>query len=276
MPLAGRMKLNTFLALIGSSIAVCGSATFIGSSIFWPDTPEPDPEPIVAIASPVEASSSTPAVAVAVAVAVAAAPETAEAIVLSWQGRALGSEKRKDIESGKPFKINLYQDSGHTTVNRAKVDLDRDDRWDEKWTFDGTTITRQVSPSDDENYSEELTWSGSAWTAPGAEPAPAPTTAAATEAPSIGRPVDQYLVAQRGRDLGTSKIKDATKGQSYKVNLYQDAGNGVINRAKIDLDRDDRWDEKWTFDGVTITRKVSPGDNEDYSVSQVWGPEGWQ
>jgi hypothetical protein len=50
-------------------------------------------------------------------------------------------------------------------VNRAKIDLDRDDKWDEKWTFDGTNISRKVSPNDDEDYSQEYDWNGSEWVA---------------------------------------------------------------------------------------------------------------
>lgn len=85
--------------------------------------------------------------------------------LMSWIGKDLGSKKRKDAVKGNAWKINLYQDAGKTAMNRAKVDLDRDDKWDEKWTFDGKNISRKVSPADDENYSEEFDWSGSDWTA---------------------------------------------------------------------------------------------------------------
>ena len=59
--------------------------------------------------------------------------------------------------------MNLYQDDGHSSVNRAKVDLDRDDKWDEKWTFKGDTIQRKVAPKDDEQYTRTLHWTGSGW-----------------------------------------------------------------------------------------------------------------
>jgi hypothetical protein len=52
-------------------------------------------------------------------------------------------------------------------VNRLKVDLDRDEKWDEKWTFasDGGTdgVKRQVAPNDDEAYTEEYRLDGERW-----------------------------------------------------------------------------------------------------------------
>lgn len=83
--------------------------------------------------------------------------------LMSWVGKDLGSKKKKDARKGKGWKINLYQDDGNSSMNRAKVDLDRDDRWDEKWTFDGKNISRKVAPDDDENYTDEYDWDGSAW-----------------------------------------------------------------------------------------------------------------
>lgn len=71
--------------------------------------------------------------------------------------------KKKDITKGRPYKINLYQDAGKNSVNRAKVDLDRDDKWDEKWTFDGSNISRKVAPAADESYSESYVWNGAEW-----------------------------------------------------------------------------------------------------------------
>ena len=83
--------------------------------------------------------------------------------VMQWAGKSLGSDKLKDVTKGRPYKVNLYQDSGKSTMNRAKLDLNRNDKWDEKWTFDGPNITRQVAPADDENYTETYIWNGSAW-----------------------------------------------------------------------------------------------------------------
>lgn len=197
---------------------------------------------------------------------------------MSWAGKTLASGKGKDVQPGASFKVNVYQDEGHSTVNRAKVDLDRDDKWDEKWTFDGAKVTRESAPADDERYTVTDVWDGAAWSRMGgasSSAAAAPATAAGAGA-GVGRPVDRFILDQLGRDLGTDKIKDATKGQSYKVNLYQDAGHSSFNRAKVDLDRDDKWDESWTIDGQTVTRKVAPNDDENYSLSHTWGASGWQ
>ena len=84
--------------------------------------------------------------------------------MLAWVGKDLGSDKRKDVTEGRAWKVNVYQDAGQATANRAKVDLDRDDRWDQKWTFHDTgEVRRQVSPNDDETYTIEETWDGAAW-----------------------------------------------------------------------------------------------------------------
>lgn len=91
------------------------------------------------------------------------------------------------------------------------------------------------------------------------------------------RDVDKLLMLDwAGRSISSPKLKDITKGRPYKVNVYQDAGKSAVNRAKVDLDRDDKWDEKWTFEeGGGITRKVAPSDDEDYSTVEVWNGERW-
>ncbi len=85
----------------------------------------------------------------------------------SWQGRTLRSEKVHDATKSKdtPYKINVYRDPGHTTVTRLRIDLDRDDRWDEKWTFDGEAVRRLIAPADDEHYTQTFTWAGNGWAA---------------------------------------------------------------------------------------------------------------
>lgn len=88
-------------------------------------------------------------------------------LILNWAQTDLRAKKRKDVSRGKPWKINVYQDAGNATVNRAKVDLDRDgpeSMWDEKWTFgaDGS-ITRKRSTRDDGTYDVEETFDGTNW-----------------------------------------------------------------------------------------------------------------
>ncbi|MFT5686695.1 MAG: hypothetical protein ACI8RZ_007651 [Myxococcota bacterium] len=264
MPLAGRMRLNTFLAMLAAGVATCGAAGVIIGPMVMPEREE-IVEPVAA-PQPVTSSTSSPPIA-----AVSSAAATPEAVVMQYAGKDLGTSKKKDVTSGQPFKVNVYQDDGHSVVNRAKVDLDRDDKWDEKWTFDGGTITRQIAPGDDESYTVTQHWDGATWSNG------APSEAAVAAAPAaVGRPVDQFILARAGKNLGTGKVKDASKGQAFKVNLYQDDGHSVMNRAKVDLDRDDKWDEKWTLDGSSITRKVAPGDDESYTVEETWSGSAWQ
>ncbi|MCW5802513.1 MAG: hypothetical protein KIT31_09000 [Deltaproteobacteria bacterium] len=92
----------------------------------------------------------------------AARPHDAE--VLAWQDKSLPGEKVKDTSKGKPYKIAVYRDAGKTTVNRAKVDLNRNGKDDEKYTFEPGKITLQRAPADDEKFTETYRWNGRGWT----------------------------------------------------------------------------------------------------------------
>jgi len=171
--LAGDLKLKTFLVAGGASVLLTlgGLAAFIVMR-------RPEPPPIVATITPATASATpataTPATARPARIAPASQPTPSAAgdlsrpqdtDVMRFVGQDLGSKKRKDVTSGKAYKVNVYQDDGKTSANRAKVDLDRDDKWDEKWTFDDDgSITRKVAPRDDEDYTEVWQWTGDAWT----------------------------------------------------------------------------------------------------------------
>ena len=156
MPLAGRMRLNTFLAMLAAGGAVCGAGWMILGSIFFPEpeVPEVPDEPAVA------EHSSPPSGTTSSSSSTASSTDSHEVVVMGFVGQDIGASKRKDVTTGRAFKVNVYQDDGHSTVNRAKVDLDRDDKWDEKWTFDGATITRQIAPADDETYTTTQFWDG--------------------------------------------------------------------------------------------------------------------
>jgi hypothetical protein len=121
-----------------------------------PQTPANDPS--TPTPTPTEGSATAPAG----KRDLAARPYDAE--VIAWSKRSISGDKMKDATKGKPYKLNLYKDAGKTTVNRAKVDLDRDDKFDEKYTFDTTKITLQRAPNDDDNYTETYHWNGSGWT----------------------------------------------------------------------------------------------------------------
>ena len=115
-----------------------------------------------------------------------------------------------------------------------------------------------------------------------AEGSPVATSASSSPLPSpalpaaSSRPWDSLILSRKGTDLGSDKIKDASQGQAYKVNLYQDAGSPTMNRAKVDYDRDEKWDEKWTFspDG-SVERQVAPADDENYTESWILREGSW-
>jgi hypothetical protein len=79
----------------------------------------------------------------------------------------ISGDKAKDVFSGKPYKVSLYKDAGQTRVNRLKIDLNRNEKWEEKWTFatdnGKEVVKRQVAPNDDEKYTIEYRLDGNRW-----------------------------------------------------------------------------------------------------------------
>jgi hypothetical protein len=74
------------------------------------------------------------------------------------------SDKIKDAFPRESFKVNIYRDGGSPTWTRLKIDLDRDEKDDEKWTLaNGQPDKRQVSTRDDGNYDREYRWRGAEW-----------------------------------------------------------------------------------------------------------------
>jgi hypothetical protein len=277
------MKFKTFRGLVLAG----GGAVLVTGIVFAARSCGEAPAPLATakVPAPPRAPSAAPPT-LPPPVSPVAAPGTLTAFerqVVERARVALGSDKLKDAFPGAPIKVNLYQDAGQALPNRAKLDLDRDDKWDEKWTFEpgSGAVAREIAPADDENYTVSLTLVGERWVAPGApEPTP-PAPAVAPSLPDGGVPLrrfdgDALTLAEQA--LSTDKVKDALPGP-VKVNLYQDVGYSQVNRLKLDLDRDDKWDEKWDFDRSTtpprVTRQVAPADDEVYS--ETWGlaPGGW-
>lgn len=118
-----------------------------------------------------------------------------------------------------------------------------------------------------------------------ASAAPGTPAAAAAAVPAGGqalRPMDERILARAAKPVSGDKVKDAFPGERWKVNLYKDAGHAGVNRLKIDLDRDEKWDEKWTFvqdgDRAEVKRQIAPADDEQYSVEYrlrhgAWAPK---
>jgi hypothetical protein len=94
--------------------------------------------------------------------------------ILESAHRSFPGDKLKDAMPGRPFKINLYKEPDEQFATRLKVDLDRDDKWDEKWSFSmkngQQVVKRQVAPNDDENYTIEYRLRGEAWMQKGGAP----------------------------------------------------------------------------------------------------------
>lgn len=89
------------------------------------------------------------------------------------------------------------------------------------------------------------------------------------------RDIDRLLLLDwKGHDLRRSKRTDVTRGRPYRVDVYQDEGASVATHARVDLDRDEKWDEEWVFepDGG-VRRKLAPNDDEDFTVFEVWTGE---
>ncbi|MCO4774250.1 MAG: hypothetical protein KDA24_29760 [Deltaproteobacteria bacterium] len=74
-------------------------------------------------------------------------------LLLDWKGRDIKSSKRLDVTKGRPYRVAVFQGDGRREVTEAKVDLDRDDLWDERWIFEEAgRVRREVAPKDDENF----------------------------------------------------------------------------------------------------------------------------
>jgi hypothetical protein len=114
---------------------------------------------------------------------------------------------------------------------------------------------------------------------PAAQPSgtPAPTPVSQAADPSLRR-VDQLvleLLTKRSNATG-DKIKDAFPREPFKVNVYRDGTSPTWTRLKIDLDRDNRDDEKWTLsNGQMDKRQVSTRDDEQYDREYRWRNGKW-
>jgi hypothetical protein len=283
MPLAGSIKLRSFLAVIvGIGI---GGVVWLVTQCRKDEAPAKPPE--VKIHEPKEPPPPTPTPTPTPA-SDKLAMRAWDDQVLSYHGESISGDKIKDASKGKPYKINVYKDAGHKTVNRVKVDINRNDKFDEKITFDGSKITLEIAPADDENYTKTYHWSGTAWVRDGAEPDGAriqPTKPGTTshEEPRVpagksdlpARAYDSEVIAWKDKSISGDKIKDATKGKSYKINVYMDAGKTTVNRAKVDINRNDKFDEKYTFEPGKITLQRAPADDEQYTETYHWTGDGW-
>lgn len=115
--------------------------------------------------------------------------------------------------------------------------------------------------------------------APPPSPAPRPTAAPPVRTepevfPEL-RPVDEAAMSALERPLPSAIVEDASPGRPFRVRLARAADPATPGTLTIDLDRDGRFDEKWTL-STPIARDVSPADDEQYTEHTVWSDRGWQ
>ncbi len=166
------MKFRTFRLLAVGGVLLAG-----GGLVYWlqaraPATPPAQPMKVLAPrpaaptnAAPTNAAPTNAAPTNAAPGDLSLRPMDQE--ILTRLGAPILGEKAKDVFSGRPYKVNLFQDGGAKLPNRVKIDLDRDDKWDEKWSVerDGAAlkVKRQVAPADDERYTDEYRLDAGRW-----------------------------------------------------------------------------------------------------------------
>ncbi len=197
-----------------------------------------------------------------VEVPIAAAAPTGDPtlrIIAAIQRPALAT-KSKDLLGPGTWKVSLYDDDGDMRWDRVKIDKDRDGKPDERWNHKQGRWERDGGAQ----VLEGIHWrpaggaGGTAVVKAEAAASDPPLAVAAKAAPAAGkRDPTQAIVAALRRPATGKKQKDLFGGAGPKVNLYDDDGDGRWDRAKVDLDRDDSWDERYTVKGAAIGRKIT-------------------
>jgi hypothetical protein len=171
--LAGRMKLQNFVlagvvvavAAIGGGYWACKSSDATKDDAPAPAKPAPEAAkaPVAPPVTPTPPVPSTPAKSPAESGTDDIGKRAYDDEVLAWRTKSIAGDHLKDVTKGKPYKLDLYKDAPATTVTRAKLDLNRNGKWDEKYSFKGDAITLQRAPADDDKYTETYRWTGTGW-----------------------------------------------------------------------------------------------------------------
>jgi hypothetical protein len=281
------MKYKTFARLrVGVPLAMAGSV--VGGVVATrPNTAAPTTTRVVQVATSraIQPVASVPASA---PVSVAALPgelTTVDREVLRLRDRpvsegTIDGSSTKFREKFENAVIELRSDTGKgsTTWNRAKVDLDGDKLFDQKWDFAPGSVSQKVAPNDDENYSETYRLTNKRWVlASVGTPTTVSATASATVVAGGGtgtvlRSIDQEVLRLQKQALsnGTSdgsSLKWRVKQGATVIELRSDTNKGSTswNRVKLDLDGDKQIDENWTFTATgEVERQVSVADDGTY------------
>ena len=136
-----------------------------------------------------------------------------------------------------PWKLNLYDDDGDGQWDRGKLDTNRDEVDDEKWNFKNGRWEKDGG---------RTLWLDDNWADTRSTPTPSkPRT------PPVDAVLARYRAAMKiatSRADRSGKGKDVLGGSSpWKLNLYDDDGDGKWDRGKLDSNRDEVEDEKWNF-----------------------------
>lgn len=92
-------------------------------------------------------------------------PSARDNAILGLFSRHLGATEEDDVLADQPWRVDLTQEAGASSVTGARVDLDRDGHADELWKAEGTRIRRAISTGDDESYDQMWLWQNGLWLA---------------------------------------------------------------------------------------------------------------
>ncbi|MFO0618318.1 MAG: hypothetical protein U0414_37335 [Polyangiaceae bacterium] len=160
------MRYSTFRALMIAGGVLCVGAGVAGAAISLGTQPAP------AVAAATESAKPTPPPPkeatilrspTATTSAEVAALRPMDKALLDKLHEPLRADSQKDAFPQQAYRVNVYQEAGHTTPNRLDVDLNRNEKWDERWTVDGAAIKREVAPSDDEHFTKEYVLENGSW-----------------------------------------------------------------------------------------------------------------
>ena len=170
--LAGSMELRTFVVVVG----VAGAGAIVAGYLACSKHEASHAPPVPPAATSVDAAvmkaldAAAPIAAVAPIDSGAAVPPSDlparpyDADVLAWRTKTDPHGKAKDVSPGAAYTLDVYEDAGQATVDRAKLDANRTGTWDDKYSFDGDKITLEHAPADDETYTDTYHWNGTGWT----------------------------------------------------------------------------------------------------------------
>jgi hypothetical protein len=209
-----------------------------------------------------------------------------EEIIIYQKNTPLSEGKPDDNNGGVKFfkKLPTYQidfrcdkAKGFDFWNRVKIDWDFDKKWDEKWDFrKNGSIKRQCSTNDDEVYDLIQETVEGKWQTVGETVKTTPENT--TKENSLPTLHQEIISIQKNTALSEGKADDNNGGlklykkmDAYFLDLRCDKAKGFDywNRAKVDWDKDKKWDEKWDFGkNGTIKRQISTKDDEIYDLTE--------